>query len=131
MGLREVISAGREVTVKGHSIKVNGLSLYHLSRLVVEHGDALASIMGGKLSMANVYHDAPKFVADVIAWGTGALDENFQEQSGLAAQLGIIDQMNLVEAVWDETVPSEEELKKLLGRVESMLPGLVQHLGSE
>ena len=129
MSLSQIVNLGKEVVIKGVTVKTNGITISNLARLVVEHGDTLASVMGGKLDIKNVYHDAPQFVADVIAWGTGATPEKFREESEYASKLSFIDQLTILDAIWDETVPNEAELKKLLDRLETLLPGLVQHQG--
>lgn len=129
MSLSQIVNLGKEIPIKGVLVKINGITIVNLARLVVEHGDTLSSVMGGKLDINTVYHDAPQFVADVIAWGTGATPENFRVESSYAAKLSFIDQLTLLDAIWDETVPNEAELKKLLDRLDTLLPGLVQHQG--
>lgn len=126
MGLRSVLNVGRTIVVRGQEIKINGVTLSQLAQLVKDHSDTLNNLFReGATDFSAVYKDSPVFVASIIAYGTGTPQAELEEEVRfINDNLSFVDQLQLVEAIWDETVPDGEALKKLLGRLDATLTGL-------
>lgn len=128
MGLRDIINIGSVVVVRGKEVPVFGINVVNLSHLVRDHGDTLNSLMQRQSSdFSVIYERSPDFVAAVIAYGTGCSQKDFKEEVEFVKQLSFSDQFTLLTAIWDETVPDPDSLKKFLGRLETMLVGPAQN----
>lgn len=126
MSLRSILNVGSSVELRGRKVPINGITVQHLAHLVTDHWDTLNALLQHQRSdLEVVCQKSPDFVAAVIAYGTGASEKEFEEECKFAKTLSFSDQFTLLTAIWDETVPDPDALKKLLGRLEGMLVGPV------
>lgn len=106
-GLLDVAKSFRTVNVKGVAVDVPGVSAegiaYLFSRFPV-----IRELVGGKpdvdFSADALIKLAPEAVSAIIAVGTGAVNDKDAET--VAATLGAEAQMNLLQAIVEETMPS-------------------------
>lgn len=115
INLDDVIPVGRKVpNGSGVDIVVKGLSLSQITVLVRDHKDSLLAFVKGAgdgsakdLDFESIVSSAPEMVAVAICMAT---DSEGQEEK--AKKIPIWLQIDLVVAIWEESVP---DLKKLVG----------------
>jgi hypothetical protein len=105
-GLKDIAPSFRTVPVKGVNVEVPGISAQGIAYLFYRF-PVVRELIGGKdvqLKPEDLQALGPAAVAAIIATGCGDIADEEAEAS--AARLGAEDQLNLLEAVIGETMPS-------------------------
>jgi len=121
-GLKDIAQSFATVTVKGVALPVSGISAEGIAYLF--HRFPIArELIGGKsvdVTAETLVKLGPEAVAALIATGTGELNDRDAEKA--AARLGLEDQLNLLEAIIRETMPSGPG--PFVQRLSSMFKGM-------
>lgn len=116
--IKDLLPAGREVPVGTGKAELRGLTLDHITRLLDKHGDALSSLFESEgKDFTSVVANAPGLVADALAMALGA-----EGQEDDIRKLPGSNQVELLLALWEETIPDVKKLKELLSGAMAALP---------
>lgn len=140
MSLKALRLPTRSVTTPGGDLVVRGLSLADVAFLVREHGPALRALFanaeagGLDLSrLADVSADllltAPTAAVDAIVLGCGE-DPADVAATAVAGALPFPNQLELVEAIAQQTFVSEDATKKVLETAIRVFRGLTSRLAT-
>lgn len=105
-GLKDIARSFRTVPVRGQEIPVPGVSADGIAYLFFRF-PVVRELIGGKevqLSAEDFQKLGPEAVAAIIAVGTGEIGD--AEAEAAARALAVEDQLNLLEAIIGETMPS-------------------------
>lgn len=106
-GLKDIVSSYKTVKVKGVDIATPGISAEGIGYLF-QRFPVIRELIGGKNDVTLTPEDlaklAPEVVAAIIACGCG--DVNDPEAEAAAAKLGAEHQLDLLESIIGETMPS-------------------------
>lgn len=105
-GLKDIAPSFRSVEVKGVAVPVTGISALGVAYLF-NRFPVVREMIGGKdvdLSIDAIAKLAPDAVAAIIATGTGCVND--PDAEAVAASLGVEHQMDLLEAIMQETMPA-------------------------
>lgn len=128
MGLRDITIHRTTIEYREQSISVRGISVTDIMIAAQEYGPQLALIFGkatsGELTgdikthLAGFVKDLPDVTAAVIAL---ASDDYDPDTVKIAKQLPFNTQVELIEAIFNETFHSEAEVKKLIASLTRMI----------
>jgi DNA-binding transcriptional regulator PaaX len=110
----------------GQSFEVQGLTLNNLGKLISEYREPLEALMESKLDLTNVAEQYPEFMAKVVA-----LSANEPDQWEKIASFPFTLQLLAFEKCWDLTIPDYDALKKLIERIQGLIPKLQGKLDSQ
>lgn len=110
----------------GQSFEVQGLTLTSLGKLIAEYKEPLEALMEGKLALDSIADKYPEFMAKVIALSANEPDE-WEKISSLPFPTQLI----AFEKCWDMTIPDYDALKKLIGRIQGLIPKLAEKMESK
>lgn len=110
----------------GQSFEVQGLTLTNLGNLVAEYKEPLEALMESKLDLTNVAEKYPEFMAKVVA-----LSANEPDQWEKISTFPFTIQLLAFEKCWDLTIPDYDALKKLIERIQGLIPKLQGKLDSK
>jgi hypothetical protein len=121
-GLKDVAKSFRSVTVRGTEIEVPGIGSEAIAYLF-HRFPVVREMMGGRdvsLTAEAISKLAPEAVAAIIAAGTGNIND--PEAEAIAAKLPLEAQLDLLEAIIGETMPSGpgpfmEKATRILGKL--------------
>lgn len=100
--LLDIAPSHRTVPVRGADVEVTGVDLFDLVRLIGRF-QGMEGLLDGGLSITSIQAMGPEFVAAVIAAGTG--QPGNPEAEAVAARLSLHDQLGLLSAIIEETMP--------------------------
>ncbi len=105
--LLDIAPAGRTVPVRGTDVAVTGVSAAALVGLLRRFPTLLTAFAGGSLTADAIADAAPDAIAAILAAGTGSSGDQAAETA--AAGLAVGDQLSLLSAVVEETLPDGVE----------------------
>lgn len=108
------------------SFEVQGLTLTHLGKLITEYKEPLEALMESRLQLDSIADKYPEFMAKVIALSANEPDE-WEKISSLPFTI----QLTAFETCWDLTIPDYDALKKLIRRIQDLIPKLAEKMESE
>jgi DNA-binding transcriptional regulator PaaX len=108
------------------SFEVQGLTLTHLGKLIAEYKEPLEALMESRLELDNIADKYPEFMAKVVA-----LSANEPDEWEKIASLPFTTQLTAFEKCWDLTIPDYDALKKLIGRIQGLIPKLAEKMESQ
>lgn len=127
MGLRDLKVAEEIIKVTGGEFSVRGLALNEIMLLVQKRRETLRAAFDNlsateegidlgdqKETIANLLHEAPELIAEVIALASG---DYCDETMAIARKLPMPEQMEALEAVGRLTFATEGSLKKVIETV--------------
>lgn len=122
MALSDIPLLTTEITVNGTTVTLRGLSLVDMMQVVPRFGSQIALVFGKVYAGTTVDGDsvielakalateAPELVAEILAL---ASDEYTPKAISIAAKLPFTKQIEMLEAVYNNTFASEADVKKL------------------
>lgn len=106
IGLLDLAPVARTVQVDGQAVNVYGVSAEGIAYLLQRYPDLLGLFAGDvTLDSALASKIGPQAIASLIAVGCGYAGEQMTKAEARAAKLGVEVQLNILEAVMDQTVP--------------------------
>ncbi len=118
--LKDIVIQTKKISLSGgQSFEVQGLTLTNLGKLVEEYKEPLEALMDAKLDLTQIADKYPEFMAKVIALAANEPDE-WEKISSLPFPT----QLLAFEACWDLTIPDYDALKKLIERIQGLIPKL-------
>ena len=118
--LADLAGAGRDVTVRGRTVTVTGVSARGLAVLFRRFPDLIGAVTGAGLSVSALADMGPDVLAAVIAAGTGSPDDPAAEE--VADRLPLSDQLTLIEAIMAESFGGDPA--GFMKRLESLAAGI-------
>lgn len=118
--LSDLAGVGRDVTVRGRTVTVTGVSARGLATLFRRFPDLIGAIAGAGLSVSALAQMGPDVLAAVIAAGTGSPDDPAAEE--VADRLAMSDQLALIEAIMSESFGGDPA--GFMKRLESLAAGV-------
>ncbi len=118
--LKDIVIQTEKISLSGgQSFEVQGLTLTNLGNLIAEYKEPLEALMDAKLDLSNVAEQYPEFMAKVVA-----LSANEPDQWEKIASMPFPTQLLAFEKCWDLTIPDYDALKKLIERIQGLIPKL-------
>lgn len=118
--LKDIVIQTEKISLSGgQSFEVQGLTLTNLGNLIAEYKEPLEALMDAKLDLSNVAEQYPEFMAKVIA-----LAANEPDQWEKISAMPFPTQLLAFEKCWDLTIPDYDALKKLIERIQGLIPKL-------
>lgn len=108
------------------SFEVQGLTLSNLGKLIAEYKEPLEALLDAKLDLTNIADQYPEFMAKVIS-----LSANEPDQWEKIQTFPFPTQLLAFEKCWDLTIPDYDALKKLIERIQGLIPKLQGKLDSK
>lgn len=125
--LKDIVVQTEKISLpNGQSFEVQGLTLNNLGKLIAEYKEPLEALMEGKLALENIAETYPEFMAKVIS-----LSANEPEEWEKINSFPFPTQLLAFEKCWDLTIPDYEALKKLIERIQGIIPKLQGKLDSK
>jgi len=118
--LKDIVIQTAKISLSGgQSFEVQGLTLTNLGKLVEEYKEPLEALMDAKLDLTQIADKYPEFMAKVIA-----LAANEPDQWEKISSMPFPTQLLAFEKCWDLTIPDYDALKKLIERIQGLIPKL-------
>ena len=108
------------------SFEVQGLTLANLGKLIAEYKEPLEKLLDAKLDLTDIADQYPEFMCKVIA-----LSANEPDQWEKISKFPFPTQLLAFEKCWDLTIPDYDALKKLIERIQGLIPKLQGKLDSQ
>lgn len=113
VSLAELMPSGRKVPVGSGELVIQGLPMEHVSALWEKYAPELAPFFDGPVpNFAGIISKSPEFFAETVC-----LAANLPGEEALARRLPLATQVELLLAVWMETVPNLKALVETISAV--------------
>jgi len=125
--LKDIVIQTETISLGGdQSFEVQGLTLTNLGLLIAEYKEPLEALMDAKLDLTEIADKYPEFMAKVVA-----LAANEPDQWEKISEMPFPTQLLAFEKCWDLTIPDYDALKKLIERIQGLIPKLQGKLDSK
>ena len=125
MSIRDLVAPSLTVKVGDGGFEVRGLSIADVANLMDGYTQELAALFDGDVTIADLVKTSPGFVAKLIASAAGEPDA-----VDAVERLPVGVQIRALEAIWELTEVSTDQLGNMLGQALVALEGLNASTGS-